>query len=157
MAEERIQLTPEGFQTIQQELDDARASMERAKEEAGDIHNSPDDQNREEAAEFDIQTTKEWFEQRVRQLEFVLSRADVIEGDADPDRVNVGESVVVWDFQDNQERTFRILSSEEATATQHGVSADSPVGAALLGKRVGDVIDVATPEGSARYSVKRVE
>lgn len=158
MAEERIQLTPEGYEMLQRELEDARVRVQRATDEIADLHNDPDDQNQfpEEAAEFDAKTTQERFQERVRHLEFVLSRAEIIEDDPDPERVNVGDTVVVWDFQDNRERTFEIVSSEEAIGTQNGVSAESPVGKVLLGKKVGEVVEVAAPEGNVRYSVRRM-
>lgn len=157
MAEERIPLTREGYETIQRELEEARERVQRATEQLADLHNSPDEQNMEEGAEFDVKTTRERFDERARHLEFVLSRAEIIEDDPDPERVNVGDCVVCWDFAERQERTFAIVSSEEAIQTQQGLSADSPVGKALIGKRVGDIIDVEVPDGSARYSIRRME
>jgi transcription elongation factor GreA len=159
MAEERIQLTREGYETILRELEEARARVERATGRMADMHNAPDDQNQfhEEAAEFDIKTTQERFNERVRHLEFILSRAQIIEEDPDPARVNIGDRVVVWDFEAEQERTFEIVSSEESIQTQQGLSADSPVGQALLGRRIGDVVDVEVPDGTARYSIRRME
>jgi transcription elongation factor GreA len=70
-------------------------------------------------------------------------------------RVNIGDRIIVWDFQDQREREFLVVSSPEVQQTANGVSADSPVGKALLGKRIGDIIEVEVPDGIARYSVKQ--
>lgn len=157
MAEDRIQLTRDGYETLQRDLEDARERMQRATEELASMDNSSDDNIPEEGAEYDIRTTQQYFDDRVRRLEFVLNRAEIIEEDSDPERVNLGDRIVVWDFQDRQERVFDIVSGAEAVQTQHGVSVDSPVGRALLGKRIGDIIEVDVPEGIARFSVRRME
>lgn len=157
MAEERIQLTREGYETLLRELEDTRERVQRATEDLASMDNSADDNVPEEGAEVDIRTTQEYFNERVRRLEFVLNRAEIIDEDSDPERVNIGDRIVVWDFQDQQERVFDIVSSEEAIHTQQGVSADSPVGKALLGKRIGDIIEVDVPDGIARFSVRRME
>ena len=157
MAEDRIQLTREGYETLQRDLEDARERMQRAIEELASVDNSTDDNVPEEGAEYDIRTTQQYFAERVRRIEFVLNRAEIIEEDPDPERVNIGDRIIVWDFQDQQEREFFILSSAEVQQTANGVSADSPVGKALLGKRIGDIIEVEIPDGIARYSVRRME
>jgi transcription elongation factor GreA len=157
MAEERIQLTREGYEIIRRELEDARERVQRATEQLADLHASPDEQNMEEGAEFDVKTTRERFDEQVCHLEFVLSRAEIIDGDLDPERVNVGDRVIVLDLTEQQERAFEIVSSEEAIQTQQGLSADSPVGRALIGKRIGDIIEVQVPDGTARYSIRRME
>jgi transcription elongation factor GreA len=157
MAEERIQLTREGYETLLRELEDARERVQRATEQLASVDNSADDNIPEEGAEYDIRVTQQYFDERVRRLEFVLNRAEIIEEDPDPERVNIGDRIIVWDFQDQQERVFDILSSEEAIQSQQGVSADSPVGKALLGRRLGDIIEVEVPDGKARYSVRRME
>ena len=156
MAEERVQLTRVGYEALRQELEEARERVQRATEQLASVDNSADDNIPEEAAEFDIRTTQEYFSDRVRQLEFVLSRADVIEEDPDPERINVGDRVIVWDFQDNKERTFEIVSGPEAIGREAVISADSPVGQALLGKGVGDIINIEVPDGITRYSVRRM-
>ena len=157
MAEERIQLTREGYETLQRELEDARERLEHATDQLSSVDNSMDDNIPEEGAEVDIRTMQEYYVERVRRLEFVLNRADIIEEDPDPERVNIGDRIVVWDFQDQHEREFVVVSSPEAVHVEDGVSVDSPVGKALLGKRIGDIIEVEVPDGVARYSVRRME
>lgn len=157
MAEERIQLTREGYEKLQRELEAARERLEHATDQLSSVENSMDDNIPEEGAEVDIRTMQEYYVQRVRHLEFVLSRAEIIEEDPDPERVNIGDRIVVWDFQDQHEREFVVVSSPEAVHSEDGVSVDSPVGKALLGKRIGDIIEVEVPDGVARYSVRRME
>jgi transcription elongation factor GreA len=156
MAEERIPLTRAGYDTLQHELAEARERAQRATEQLASVDNSADDNIPEEGAEFDIRTTQEYYNERARHLEFVLRRAEVIEEDPDPERLNVGDRVVVWDFEDNRERTFEIVSGVEAVEREDVISADSPVGRALLGKRIGDIVSIEVPDGVTRYSVRRM-
>src|SRR5690606_13564640 len=101
--------------------------------------------------------------ERIGHLTFVLDRAQVQDKDPDPKRVDPGEEVVVWDVVARKERTFRVLSGEEAQNTynygnedKRVVSSDSPVGQLLIGSAVGDVIEVEVPDGTARYCVRRI-
>jgi transcription elongation factor GreA len=106
----------------------------------------------------------------------VLDRADVRTEDPDSKRIDPGERVVVWDLDEKRERTFDILSSPEVrisyTVDDGGrdVSIDSPVGQALLGHEVGDIVEVDVPGGEmgdvaegdgiggkARYAIRRIE
>ena len=111
----------------------------------------------EEAADFELRTAKEYSDERVGHLKFVLERADVLDDDPDPQRINEGDRVIVWDLQAREELTFNLVDGEEIGTLEDGVATDSPVGKALLGHRVGDVIEVVIPDGWSRYAVRRLE
>lgn len=151
----RIVLTREGYEYLQQELRDLEGRLSEAESDMADISDPTDKNVQEEGAEFDVRFRNDIDEERANFLRRTLADADVLEDDPDPDRVNAGDTVVVWDFYAQQEMTFTLLPSEELVGGRDGVSTDSPVGMALMDHRVGDVVEVAIPDGKARYAIRR--
>ena len=157
MESERFALTQTGYARLKAELDALRAEQAERRDQMEDLYRDPDRNNDEEAAEFDVRTMKEYVDQRIGHLEFVLERADVMEADPDPQRINAGDRVTVWDLQAREERVFNLVSGEEVGAVADAVSLDSPVGTALVGQTTGDSIEVAVPDGWTRYTIRRVD
>ncbi len=159
MAEDRIILTKAGYEMLQRELEDllGTASEEMA-EQMREVHD--DTEFGEEATYHDIMAAKERLDSRIARLRRILQLAEVI-GDEDPDplRVDPGERVTVWDFSENEEVVFDLLGSEEVAhgGLGRGISIESPVGRALLGRRVGDVVEVEVPDGKAKYAIRRID
>jgi transcription elongation factor GreA len=156
MAEERFVLTRAGYEELQRELEALEAELDEEQAELRDFQ-SPIDSSDEEAAEFETRTTKEHDEERVGHLRLILEHAEVIDEDPDPHRIDPGDRVTVRDLDAHQIRQFDLLGSGEVRFGIEGVSIDSPVGQALLGRQVGDVITVDVPEGRVRYAVHKVE
>ncbi len=158
MAEERFVLTRAGFEELQAEL--RRLQAKRQDELSGYPEMQPFDvdPSHEEGAYDNAREDKETTEERIGHLKLVLEHADVI-GDEDPDpgRVDPGERVTVWDVMERTTRQFDLIGREEAIAGREGISLDSPVGKALLGRRVGDVVTVDVPDGKARYAIRKIE
>jgi transcription elongation factor GreA len=157
MSEERFPLTRMGYQRLQAELQDALAEQQELTEQLEEIYRDPDRNNDEEAADFEIRTRKNYADERVGHLQYVLARADVQDEDPDPARVNAGDRVIVWDVDSHVEYTFNLISSAEVGLVEDAVTTDSPVGKALLGRSVGDMIEVDVPDGKERYAIRRVE
>lgn len=157
MEPERFALTQTGYARLKAELDALRAEQEERRDQMEDLYRDPDRNNDEEAAEFDVRTMKEYVDQRIGHLEFVLERADVMEEDPDPQRINAGDRVTVWDLQAREERVFNLVSGEEVGAVDDAVTTDSPVGKALVGQSTGDSIEVEVPDGWARYTIRHVD
>ena len=156
MAEERFILTPAGYEQIQRDLEDLLEQSKDVAEQMADVHD--DTEFGEEATYHDVMEVKERLDQRIAHLRGVLQRAQVI-GDEDPDptRVDPGEEVTVWDFSAKEEVVFQILSSEEVALGLPGISTESPVGRALLRRRVGDVVEVDVPDGKVKYAIRKIE
>jgi transcription elongation factor GreA len=157
MAEERFILTRAGYEALQREL---QLLEDQYKEElAGyaDTNYSYADSSPEEAANFETKTTKEETEERIGHLKLVLENAEIIDDDPDPTRVDPGDRVTVWDFSQRQPLQFDLLDGEEIINGREGVALDSPVGKALLGKRIGDVVEVEVPDGKVRYCIRKME
>jgi transcription elongation factor GreA len=158
MAEQNFILTRAGYEELQRELAAFKAEYQERLAEFADVNYSANDPTPEEGAYFEARTMKEHVEERIGYIELVLQRADVIDEDPDPNHIDPGDVVTVWNFTEGREEVFPLLGSAELThARREGISIDSPVGRALLGRRVGDVINVEVPDGHTRYHIRRVE
>jgi transcription elongation factor GreA len=161
MAEEQFILSRTGYEILKQELAELETEHQQRLAEFADV-NYDVDPTPEEAAYFDTRVMKEQVEERIGHLQLVLSRAEVIDDDPDPHRVDPGEMVTVWDFDEKRERVFNLVSSAETVYARDAipgreVSLESPVGQALLGKSVGDVIEIDVPDGKTKYAIRRIE
>jgi len=72
------------------------------------------------------------------------------------DKAGFGATVVVFDSSKNEEITYKLVTSEESDVTQGLISTTSPIGRALLGKKVGDVATVVTPNGKRELEVLKL-
>ena len=147
---EEILLTAAGFKELEEELNDLRinkrAENVQAIKEArshGDLsENSEYDAARDEQAKI---------EARIQELEYKLEHATIIET-KDKTHVNVGTKVTVEYIDDDEEDTYEIVGSLEADPFENKISNESPIGIALMGKKVGEVVSVEGPNGT--YDVK---
>ena len=155
MAERRILLTRQGHHMLQRELN-ILTSVENSKV-AEMLAEAREDDQGEEAVFFDAMVSKERLDERVSHLQNVLARAEIIDADADPSTITPGNRVTVYDSAEKEEFALDLLDSEEITHGRRGVSLDSPVGKALLGKQVGDRVKVEVPDGLVTYKVRQIE
>jgi transcription elongation factor GreA len=150
MAKEEILLTPAGFAELEEELNDLRVNKRAENVQAikearshGDLsENSEYDAARDEQAKI---------EARIQELEYKLEHATIIDN-ADKSIVNVGCDVTILYVDDEEEDVYSIVGSLEADPFENKISNESPIGSAIIGKKVGDVVDV-TANGSS-YQVK---
>ena len=147
-----ILLTADGYLELEQELKDLklnrRAEVVAAIKEArshGDLsENSEYDAARDEQAQL---------EARIQELEYKLEHAKIVDTN-NKDLVNVGSTVVINYMDDDEEEEYKIVGSLEADPFNNQISNESPIGAAIMGRKVGEIISVASPNGS--YDVKIV-
>ena len=148
-----VLMTQEGYDKLSAELKQLR-SEERYKiahriEEArsfGDLS-----ENAEYAAAKDEQAK---LEGKIQVMEYQLSRAKIIDtANIDNSRVTVGTTVTVMDITHNKEFSYSIVSSEESDPNNNLISSVSPVGRALMNKKVGDEIPVKVPMGIRKLRV----
>lgn len=157
MDSERFSLTRDGYEALKRELELLEARYKDQLANYGDVNYSAFDPTPAEASYVETKTEKEMTEERIGHLRFVLERAEVLEDDPDPQRVDPGDRVTVWDFATKQEQQFDLISGEEIINGRHGVSLDSPVGRALIGHHIGDVVEVDVPDGKTRYAIRKLE
>lgn len=103
----------------------------------------------------DTKEDRVMIEARVREIENVLRRAQVIVPTDSKGVVQLGSSVVLVD-DDGETDTWKLVSPEEANTMQGKISTDSPVGSALLGKQIGEEVVVRAPGGETKYTVREV-
>ncbi|MCS7039013.1 MAG: transcription elongation factor GreA [Anaerolineae bacterium] len=97
-------------------------------------------------------------EGRILELREKLKYAVIIDKDNGPtDVVDLGRTVTIRDLELGEEEVYAIVGSTEADPSNGRISNNSPMGAALLGKRVGDIVTVKTPGGEFSYQVLRIE
>lgn len=153
---EKIPLTPAGYEKLKAELDKLmkveRPSNVKAIAEArahGDLS---------ENAEYHAAKERQSFiEGRIHELQDKLARANVIDpSKINHDKVAFGARVTVMDLETDKEQVFFIVGTEEADATNGKISLSSPVGRALLGKKVGDTAEIKAPSRTIEYEISDI-
>ena len=111
-----------------------------------------------ENAEYDAAKNEQAaLEQRIAELENTIRNAVVVdENNVSTDTVSFGNTVRIADAEDGEEEEFTIVGGPEADPDSGRISNDSPVGSALLGARVGDIVTVTTPAGPWKIRVEEI-
>lgn len=152
----RIPLTPNGYQKLKEELD-RLVKVERPKN-IQDIAEARAHGDLSENAEYHAAKERQSFiEGRIQELQAKLSMANVI----DPSKINnskvvFGATVKVLDIEVDEEYEFTLVGSEEADVKSRKISVSSPVGRALIGKEVGDVVTVKAPARTIEYEIVEI-
>ena len=153
-------LTYAGLRALEEELENLK--VVKRKEVAAKIKEAREQGDLSENAEYDAAKDEQRdIELRIEELEKLLKNAEVVvEDEVNLDKINVGCIVKVYDVDFDEEMEFKLVGSTEANSLENKISNESPVGHALIGKRVGDVVDVETQSGVIQYKVldiKRVD
>ena len=157
MEEKKTILTYAGLKALEDELENLR--VVKRKEVAGKIKEAREQGDLSENAEYDAAKDEQRdIEARIDELEKILKNVEVVvEEEVDLEKINVGCTILVHDDEYDEEIEFKFVGSTEANSLQGKISNESPVGQALIGKKVGDVVDVETPAGNIRYTVLKIE
>ncbi len=156
MTSQKVFLTPEGYQKLQEELQ--YLTTVRRPEIAKAIHDAKMDGDVMENAGYDEAKHQQAFvEGRIMTLQAMLENAVLIESDDRPnDRVVLGSRVTV--VEDGWEpETYTIVGSAEADPGAGRISNESPLGKALMGHQPGDKVAFKTPEGTVEVQILRIE
>ena len=159
MAEEskKVYLTEEGYKETKDRLDFLRnverpAVIERTKiaKEQGDLSENAEYHSAREQQSF--------IEGRIQELEGALSHAQVIDTAAlSGDKVLFGATVQLSDADTEEESTYQIVGQYEANLEKGLISLLSPLAKALIGKELGDIVEVNTPRGEKSYEILSVK
>lgn len=157
MAEKKNILTYEGLRQLEDELQDLKVN--RRREIAQKIKEAREQGDLSENAEYDAAKDEQRdIELRIEELEKLLKNAEVVvEDEIDLDKINIGCKVKLLDVEYDEEMEFYIVGSTEANSLQNKISNESPVGRALIGKVVGDSVDVETQAGDIQYKVLEIQ
>ncbi len=150
---ETIYLTQEGYDTLKKELKDLKnylmydiSAKIKAAREYGDLsENSEYEEAKNEQGRING---------RILEIEHTLDKAEIIDSnDVSTDTVRLGQTVLVKNLENNVENKFKLVNPQEADIFENKVSVESPVGEALDGGKVGEIIKVKTPNGIQQYEI----
>lgn len=153
---EPIHLTREGYDALQQELEDLKArrpiilaDLARAMADKDFRENAPLDAARNEQGHL---------EARIREIDSTLRRAVVLDGSGNGagDSAQIGQSVTIRDLRTGTEKTFTLVNTDEVRSGQGKISIASPVGKAVYQRRVGEEVDVEAPSGTIRFRIESI-
>ena len=150
---EKILITRSGYEKLVRELDllsrverpqVLQELLEAAQE--GGVENNPDF--------LSVLAQRQRLDRRIKQLQQTLANSEVLVGsNLPPDKVRFNSLVKVLNLSSGREREFKLVSSLESNATLGQLSTSSPLGRALLGRKVGDRVEVHTPSGPKFYQI----
>lgn len=151
---EPLYLTPEGAEKLKAELANlkgperiALATRLREAIQMGDLSENADYHKAKEDQAF--------LEGRIQELEYIIANAQVV---ASQNRDVVGVGVIVTVQEDGEEEEeYHIVGGQEANVKESKISNDSPIGRALMGGKVGDVVTVSTPSGQFTLRIKGIK
>ena len=154
---EKIPFTPQGLETIKQELAHLKGSERQDVIRA--IAEAREHGDLSENAEYHAARERQSFiEGRISELEDVTSRAEVIDAaKLTGEKVTFGTTVVVADEDTDEESVFHIVGPYEADINRGLVSTSSPIARGLIGKSVGNSAEVQTPGGIKNYEILSIE
>lgn len=149
----KFQFTKEGYEQLVKELEELKsvkrpASVDRLQKARamGDLSENSEYHAAKEDMAF--------FEGRIREIEELMKNAEVVESTSN-NGIQLGAEIVVE--RDGKEETYSIVGEFEADPMQKKLSATSPIGSALLGKKKGDTVEVEVPAGKLKYKILKIK
>ena len=157
MVETKKILTYEGLQSLEEELHDLKVN--KRKEVAQKIKEAREQGDLSENAEYDAAKDEQRdIEARIDEIDRILRNAEVvIEDEVDVNVINIGCKVRIFDMEYKEELTYKIVGSTEANSLKGRISNESPLGKELLGKKVGDIVDVETHGQVIQYEILEIQ
>lgn len=155
--EKEVILTLDGLNKLEKELEylktvRRREVAERIKQalEFGDISENSEYE--------DAKNEQGFIEGRILAIEKMLRNARVIDDeDVHTDVVSLGSRVVLVDLETGEKLEYTIVGSAEADPSSHKISNESPVGKALMGKKVKEEVEIKVPVGTLRYRIENIQ
>ena len=155
--QQAIMLTNEGLQNYEKELEHLK-TVER-KEIAEKIKVARSFGDLSENSEYDeAKNEQAMIEARIAEIEAILKNAQIIvdESELTNEHIHIGSKVKVHDFDFDEDIEYQIIGSGEADPFNGKLSDESPVGSALIGHKVGDVVEVNTPDGTVKFEILEI-
>jgi transcription elongation factor GreA len=148
-------LTNEGAAKLKAELDELKGAKRRelAKRlrsavQMGDLSENADYHKAKEDQAF--------LEGRIQEIEYLLRNASIIEKSASSDKVDLGHHVTIQE-EGFPAETYHIVGAKEADPRNGRISNESPIGRAVFHRKIGDMVEVATPGGTRRLKILKIE
>ena len=150
-------LTYAGLKKLEDELEHLK--VVKRKEVSQKIKEAREQGDLSENAEYDAAKDEQRdIEARIEEIEKILKNAEVVvEEEVDLDKISIGCKIRILDCEIDEELENKIVGSTEANSLKGKISNESPVGKALLGKKVGDTVTVETQVGELTYKVLEIQ
>ena len=157
MENKTTKYTKEGYQALVDELnylkgektEEVKQSLAQARSYGDLSENSEYDEAKNEQAR--VAT-------RIAELEELITHAEIIdESEMRADVINLGSTVVAYDYDMEEEVEYSIVGTNESDPMRGRISDRSPIGSAMIGKVVGDIVNVNTPGGELKFKILSVE
>lgn len=149
-------LTKDGVKKLEEELETLKTVKRREVAEKIKVALSFGDLS--ENSEYDEAKNEQGIvESRIAEIEATLAHAQIIDADdITTEKVGIGNMVKILDIEMDEEMDFQIVGTSEANIDKGQMSDESPIGAALLGHKIGDVVDVEAPSGMLQFKVLEI-
>lgn len=146
-------LTKDGVAKLEAELENLKTVKRREVAEKIKVALSFGDLS--ENSEYDEAKNEQGIvESRIAEIEATLAHAQVIDSDdITTEKVGIGTVVKILDMDMEEEMEFQIVGTSEANIDKGQMSDESPIGAALIGRKIGEVVDVETPSGIIQFEI----
>ena len=156
MAEKQL-LTKKGYEERVALLEHLK--VDRRKEVAQKLKEAREQGDLSENAEYDAAKDEQRdIETQIAELEEILKNAEVVdEEEVDLDKISVGCQVKILDIEFDEELEYKVVGSTEANSLTGRISNESPVGRAIMGASVGDIVTVETPAGDLQYKILEIQ
>jgi transcription elongation factor GreA len=150
-------VTAETFERLKEELQHMKGVDRPAASSA--IAEAREKGDLKENAEYDAaKEAQGMLEAKIKQLEGVLANARILdESNIDTSKVSILTKVTLTNMNTKKQVTYKIVSENEADLKLGKISVTSPIGKSLLGKVIGDVVDVIVPAGILKFKVEKIE
>lgn len=152
----KIPITKKGYEALQAEL--ARLRREDRPKNIQAITEAREHGDLKENAEYKAAKEQQQFiDTRMAELEHKLSIAQVVEtASGQSDTVVFGVTVSILSLESQEEKRYTLVGQEEADIKNGSISVQSPIGRALIGHRVGDIVEVHRPAGVIEYQIQSI-
>jgi transcription elongation factor GreA len=150
-------LSKEGFEKLEKELRDLK--MRGRKEIAEEIAEARAKGDLSENAEYDAaKEAQGLLEKRIAELENTLAHSSIIDDrNIDSSKAYLLSTVTILNHKMGKEMSYTLVNKQEADFKAGKISIDSPIGKSLLGKEVGDIVEVNVPAGKMKLEIKKIE
>lgn len=155
--EKKIILTKEGYANLEEELQNLK--VVRRKEVAAKIKEARAQGDLSENAEYDAAKEEQAeIESRIVTIENMFRNAEVIdEEELNTGKVNLGNKVKLWDEEFEEEIEYTIVGPAEADPADCKISNESPLGIALIGHSIGDIVENKAPDGILKFKILDIQ
>lgn len=154
---EKKKITYEGLKKLEDELQDLKVN--RRQDVAQKIKEARELGDLSENAEYDAAKDEQRdIEARIEEIDKILKNVEVVdEEEVDLSKVGIGCQIKLKDLEYDDILEFKVVGSTEANSLKGKISDESPVGKAINGKSVGDVVEVETQEGVIKYEILEIQ